>query len=966
MSSSPKQEDSSKTIRLLVILVAALSFLLVLVVGAVIAIALLLFQSNGEEVAQRQASPETKNIKEDMLDPAGVKMPEVAVGVVKKENHGTIVQPLAPLPDEFSPADRPTESDLRYLFSSNDPVLYEYSSSVSIKDAVVSRNGRVTYRFRDENPVEFLRDVYDEMNRNGDEEEPFSLSASGTGFVVHPDGLIVTCAHVVNDSKNVDVKLGGKTWRGTVVKTDEKHDLALVRVEPDEPLRYLAIANSTPSLGTSARVFGFPMTDQLGRTLKLTTGTVSGFDNVGDKTTRLQLDATANPGNSGGPVTNDDGAVLGVVDSILAGGQVADMSFAVPGNQLQKFLDESAISFRLADENENDSQSIRELGEVSQAVAMIEISGDDLANNWKIADVTVTSRRGTQRSNAFVLLNGRVPSPFGKSETLRGKIVVDSRGKIIYASGSSLLPVVMQNAMTIGISELPQAGDKKWTAKESLLLRSETTEREDDSIADPFGFRGFGGRSMRMPFAPMHPFGRSRATKEITRQTLEAVEVVDDFEVSASEPQVKIRQRRKVRKHDLSDKKDSESVVLRGETIFRPEVGLLDSGKLKGDLETKVDGKSFEAEVAFSFKRISKEMIEAEKQKKKDQLAKRKRVEEANEKSRQAAFKRLDGLSDGEPGFSVPLGLRAAGGEDVEKATVENPRVVAKIPKGRGQGTVAISADGDFVAVGLSRSLQLYRLNDDGDDYVLADEYKGDGPVFHSLDSIEFSVNGNRLVGADVFGKTQIFDIEDGQLKKLLSIRRGKPLAIDQDGRLVALYLTNGNELSVFDIDSEETVLEVSEDLYPSRVSDVCFSSDGGQLIVAQGSRASLIDIESGEVSDTMELPFKGSRTQAVFGGNGRFILGGRKAVSVATGETIELPAHEKCYAISGDGNWFVYLRSNFDETIQFDRIGDSERYRIDPGDNSGHWNAFGFAAKRNRMVAFEVFSESIFVIDFP
>lgn len=191
-------------------------------------------------------------------------------------------------------------------------------------------------------------------------------------------------------------------------------------------------------------------------------------------------------------------------------------------------------------------------------------------------------------------------------------------------------------------------------------------------------------------------------------------------------------------------------------------------------------------------------------------------------------------------------------------------------------------------------------------------------------------------------------------------------MAIDQDGKFVALYSSNGNKLSVFDIDSEEAVLELANDLYPSRVSDVFFSADGEQLVVAQGSRASLIDIESGEVSDTMELPFKGNRTQAVFGGNGKFIIGGRKAVSVATGDTVELPAHEKCYAISGDGNWFVYLRSNFDETIQFDRIGDPERYRMDPGENSGHWNAFGFAAKRNRMVAFEVFSDSIFVIDFP
>ena len=205
MSTPPKQEDSSKTIRLLVILVGSLSLVLVLVLGAVIA--LLLIQRGEEEVAQTQTAPPTNNVEQDALAPA-----------VKEKRDGSDIQALSPLPDEFETVDQPSKSDLRYRFPSEAPVLYEYSSSVSIEDATVSRKGRVTYRFRDDDPVEFLRDVYDEMNRNGDEEKPISLAASGTGFVVHPGGLIVTCAHVVNDSKNVDVKLGGKTYRGTVVK----------------------------------------------------------------------------------------------------------------------------------------------------------------------------------------------------------------------------------------------------------------------------------------------------------------------------------------------------------------------------------------------------------------------------------------------------------------------------------------------------------------------------------------------------------------------------------------------------------------------------------------------------------------------------------------------------------------------------------------------------------------------------
>jgi len=136
--------------------------------------------------------------------------------------------------------------------------------------------------------------------------------ASGSAFVVHPDGLLLTCYHVVKDSARIRVTLRGKTYPAVLVSKDEKRDLAVLQINATG-LPFLPWVDSrSVELGEEVRAFGFPLASELGDTLKVTRGTISGVEQEAGQPV-FQVDSVVNPGNSGGPLLNERGQVVGVV-----------------------------------------------------------------------------------------------------------------------------------------------------------------------------------------------------------------------------------------------------------------------------------------------------------------------------------------------------------------------------------------------------------------------------------------------------------------------------------------------------------------------------------------------------------------------------------------------------------------------------------------------------------------------------
>ena len=164
----------------------------------------------------------------------------------------------------------------------------------------------------------------------------------GSGFVVSSDGLILTNAHVVDGSDEVNVTLkDGRTFEGKVMGTDSLTDVAVIKIEA-EGLPAVSFADSEQlQPGEWAIAIGNP----LGLDNTVTTGIVSATGRsssqigVADKRVSfIQTDAAINPGNSGGPLLNAQGEVIGINTAIIQNAQ--GLGFAIPVNTARDIAEE--------------------------------------------------------------------------------------------------------------------------------------------------------------------------------------------------------------------------------------------------------------------------------------------------------------------------------------------------------------------------------------------------------------------------------------------------------------------------------------------------------------------------------------------------------------------------------------------------------------------------------------------------
>jgi S1-C subfamily serine protease len=170
------------------------------------------------------------------------------------------------------------------------------------------------------------------------------VKTSGTAFVVNPDGYLLTAAHVVRRAASLSVVLGDRTYSATVVSISQHRDLALLRINATG-LPALPIGDSSKTqIGEEARVFGFPLKGVLGESLKVTRGVISGIDTTEDQKF-IQVDAAVNAGNSGGPLANERGEVIGVILAKLTGSAISNVGFALPVNEAKSFLRDSHVQF---------------------------------------------------------------------------------------------------------------------------------------------------------------------------------------------------------------------------------------------------------------------------------------------------------------------------------------------------------------------------------------------------------------------------------------------------------------------------------------------------------------------------------------------------------------------------------------------------------------------------------------------
>src|SRR6516164_11277443 len=179
---------------------------------------------------------------------------------------------------------------------------------------------------------------------------------TGSGVVIGDHGEVLTNAHVVKACTQINVRSSaGDSATGQLIASDEKNDLAVVRTRPLSSVATFRDGKPVRA-GDAIVALGYPLAGLLATTANLTVGNVSALAGLRDDSRYLQISAPVQPGNSGGPLLDGSGHLVGIVtaklDAIRAVRQWGDIpqnvNFAVKADVARTFLDSKRIEYQTA------------------------------------------------------------------------------------------------------------------------------------------------------------------------------------------------------------------------------------------------------------------------------------------------------------------------------------------------------------------------------------------------------------------------------------------------------------------------------------------------------------------------------------------------------------------------------------------------------------------------------------------
>ncbi|GJL80020.1 MAG: hypothetical protein NPINA01_30090 [Nitrospinaceae bacterium] len=191
----------------------------------------------------------------------------------------------------------------------------------------------------EEDPREIVPIVMEKFKELGfnikivNQDEP--LSGQGTGFVISRRGYIITCAHVMGEQRDATIWIAGQRYEADVISANKEKDLAVLKTRTSlnpqiNPLSFRI--NPEPKMGENVYTIGFPMSHLLGDSARLSKGLINATKGLKDDPNQVQISTEVQPGNSGGPLFDDNGVVLGIIQQTLAPSKVFNQSGGLPQN----------------------------------------------------------------------------------------------------------------------------------------------------------------------------------------------------------------------------------------------------------------------------------------------------------------------------------------------------------------------------------------------------------------------------------------------------------------------------------------------------------------------------------------------------------------------------------------------------------------------------------------------------------
>jgi S1-C subfamily serine protease len=180
------------------------------------------------------------------------------------------------------------------------------------------------------------------------ENEDQNVKSTGSGIIISKEGYVVTNFHVIEEAKGtlmVEITRDGltKNYKASIVKSDKENDLAILKIEdtdfnPYTKIQYAFKESGAADVGSTVYTIGFPMAlSGMGKEAKFTDGKVSSKTGYNNAINSYQTSVPVQPGNSGGPLFDDKGKLIGVINAKIKDGD--NVSYAIKLNYIKNLVE---------------------------------------------------------------------------------------------------------------------------------------------------------------------------------------------------------------------------------------------------------------------------------------------------------------------------------------------------------------------------------------------------------------------------------------------------------------------------------------------------------------------------------------------------------------------------------------------------------------------------------------------------
>ncbi|OJV14182.1 MAG: hypothetical protein BGO27_01630 [Alphaproteobacteria bacterium 33-17] len=353
--------------------------------------------------------------------------------------------------------------------------------NISTTQKIMTKGGGVNPMFPQGSPFEEFNEFFERFGMvpgwEGDEENPRNAMSLGTGFIVDGEGYIVTNFHVIQNSEEITVTLNDNTkYQAEIIGSDNKTDLALLKIKDNKGKKFPSVKfgdSDKSRIGDWVVTIGNPF--GLGNTV--TSGIISarGRDlHAGNYDDFIQTDAAINKGNSGGPMFNLDGEVIGINTAIYSptGGSVG-IGFAIPSKMAEPIIQQI-----------KDTGSVKRgwLGIVIQPVTKeiaesLKYEGEDGALVVELDPKGPASKAGIKEKDIIVKFNNALVTSNRSLPRMVVQTPIGSKAEV------ELIRDGKHKTISVKVEEYPEADNE---LKESY--KGSMPKEKQSKVMNTFGF----------------------------------------------------------------------------------------------------------------------------------------------------------------------------------------------------------------------------------------------------------------------------------------------------------------------------------------------------------------------------------------------------------------------------------------------------------------------------------------------